>query len=139
MGTVNRRCLVLHPEAFVGKGMPIRLLTFFLLLIMLFPTGSFGLVVYQCRLDGQIRQVCCCRDAESKQPSASAYGGQDGCCDFKETGDRPASVEQAFVLLSIESPNLGDLPPAESYFQIFESSWKVLSDGVACSQPRGAQ
>jgi len=117
--------------------MLIRFFSFFLLLSMLVPAGSLGSVLYQCRLDGQVRQACCCGNAGS-QTTPAVFGGQEGCCDLKETKDQPASATHERILPSVDSPQVVDLPLAIAYSPLSELSFKAPAGGVLAHPPRGA-
>lgn len=120
------------------KEMLIRFFTFFLALSMLAPTGSLGSVLYQCRLDGQVRQACCCQDAGTQPPSSVVFDGQEGCCDLKEAKDQPASATHERILLSVDAPQVVDLPLAIAYSPLSELSFKAPAGGVLAHPPRGA-
>jgi hypothetical protein len=89
-----------------------RFLTFLLLLTMLAPAGSLGSVLYQCRLDGQVRESCCCRDADS-EPMLSAISGEQGaCCNLKVAKERQSAAIHERSALQIEISQPVGLPSA---------------------------
>lgn len=117
--------------------MPIRFFSFFLLLSMLVPAGSLSSMLYQCRLDGQVRQACCCRDAASQQARPISFG-QEGCCDLKMAEDQPTPATHERALPSIDAPQAADLPPEISCSRLSELSFKPPSGGELFHLPRGA-
>ncbi|AMV70675.1 hypothetical protein DBW_0275 [Desulfuromonas sp. DDH964] len=118
--------------------MPIRLFSIFLLLSMLAPAGSLGSVLYQCRMDGQVRQACCCRDAGSQQTPLVAFGGQEGCCDLKAAEDQPTPATHERTLLTIDAPQVACLPPSVTHSRLSELPRSNPPEDVLVHKPRGA-
>ena len=68
-----------------------RFATYFLLLTMLVPATSLGSLLFQCRLDGQIRQACCCQHMEKEQAGFKVSAVATGCCDLSLESDEQSS------------------------------------------------